>query len=74
MKILLEARVWLLRIKFRENRPLFIGLLIPCHREQGALPVLTISRLQIIAYTKKSKRGRILTRRSAREEKKRRRK
>jgi hypothetical protein len=47
--------------KFRENRPLFIGVLVTCCREQGVLPVLSIIGLQITTYTKKSKRERILT-------------
>jgi hypothetical protein len=35
------------RSKFRENMPLFVGLLVPCHREQGVLPILSIGGLQI---------------------------
>jgi hypothetical protein len=47
--------------KFVETRSLFIGILVPCRREQGVPPVLFISGLQIATYSEKSKRGRILT-------------
>jgi hypothetical protein len=47
--------------KLEENRPLFIGLLVPCHREQGVLPNLSIRGPQIATYNEKSKKkGRIL--------------
>jgi hypothetical protein len=42
--------------KFQENRPLFIGLLVPCHREQGVLPNLSIRGPQIATYNEKSKK------------------
>jgi hypothetical protein len=39
--------------KFKENRPLFIGLLVPCRREEGVLPDLSIRGLQIATYSEK---------------------
>jgi hypothetical protein len=48
-------------LKFRENRLLFIWLFVPYHREQGVLPILSISGLQITTYSEKSKGGGILT-------------
>jgi hypothetical protein len=47
LKFLLDARVWFLQIKIRENRPLFIGLLVWTRRVLGVLQFLSINQTLI---------------------------
>jgi hypothetical protein len=44
-------------LKFGDNRPLYIGLLVPRHRAHGVLPILSLIGLDLAIFGKKLKRG-----------------